>query len=89
MSVCSLCLRHSDAVIEYLINVTTAPEFRPWEVSELASRVKIDKALAEQCAQTSQCSLWTHFVFIYIQNEIILLHLHLLRNEPYNVSLFV
>ncbi|XP_036445946.1 cytochrome b-c1 complex subunit 2, mitochondrial [Colossoma macropomum] len=42
-----------DSVIEYLIDVTTAPEFRPWEVSELTSRVKIDKALAEQCAQTS------------------------------------
>ncbi|KAL6476889.1 hypothetical protein MHYP_G00153880 [Metynnis hypsauchen] len=42
-----------ESVIEYLINVTTAPEFRPWEVSELTSRVKIDKALAEQCAQTS------------------------------------
>uniref|UniRef100_A0AAR2JWU2 Cytochrome b-c1 complex subunit 2, mitochondrial n=1 Tax=Pygocentrus nattereri TaxID=42514 RepID=A0AAR2JWU2_PYGNA len=42
-----------DSVIEYLISVTTAPEFRPWEVSELTSRVKIDKALAEQCVQTS------------------------------------
>ncbi|XP_066498486.1 ubiquinol-cytochrome c reductase core protein 2a [Hoplias malabaricus] len=42
-----------DAVIEYLINVTTAPEFRPWEVAELTSRVKIDRALAKQCAQTS------------------------------------
>ncbi|XP_042560701.1 cytochrome b-c1 complex subunit 2, mitochondrial isoform X2 [Clupea harengus] len=46
------CLRdHIDTVMEYLINVTTAPEFRPWEVSDLTSRVKLDKALA---AQTSQ-----------------------------------
>ncbi|XP_072549230.1 ubiquinol-cytochrome c reductase core protein 2a [Salminus brasiliensis] len=42
-----------DAVVEYLADVTTAFEFRPWEVSELTSRVKIEKAVAEQCAQTS------------------------------------
>uniref|UniRef100_A0A8C7TJW6 Ubiquinol-cytochrome c reductase core protein 2b n=1 Tax=Oncorhynchus mykiss TaxID=8022 RepID=A0A8C7TJW6_ONCMY len=41
------CLRdHIDTVMEYLINVTTAPEFRPWEVSDLTSRVKMDRALA-------------------------------------------
>ncbi|KAF3704599.1 Cytochrome b-c1 complex subunit 2 [Channa argus] len=46
------CLRDDiDTVMEYLINVTTAPEFRPWEVSELTDRVKIDKALAAQSAQ--------------------------------------
>lgn len=38
--------------MEYLVNVTTAQEFRPWEVSELVSRVKIDKAQAQQCPQT-------------------------------------
>lgn len=38
--------------MEYLVNVTTAQEFRPWEVSELVSRVKIDKVLAQQCPQT-------------------------------------
>lgn len=38
--------------MEYLVNVTTAQEFRPWEVSELVSRVKIDKALAQQCPPT-------------------------------------
>uniref|UniRef100_A0A8C7WBZ9 Ubiquinol-cytochrome c reductase core protein 2b n=1 Tax=Oncorhynchus mykiss TaxID=8022 RepID=A0A8C7WBZ9_ONCMY len=38
------CLRdHIDTVMEYLINVTTAPEFRPWEVSDLTSRVKMDR----------------------------------------------
>uniref|UniRef100_A0A8C7TFF8 Ubiquinol-cytochrome c reductase core protein 2b n=1 Tax=Oncorhynchus mykiss TaxID=8022 RepID=A0A8C7TFF8_ONCMY len=43
------CLRdHIDTVMEYLINVTTAPEFRPWEVSDLTSRVKMDRALAAQ-----------------------------------------
>uniref|UniRef100_A0A4W5QSG3 Ubiquinol-cytochrome c reductase core protein 2b n=1 Tax=Hucho hucho TaxID=62062 RepID=A0A4W5QSG3_9TELE len=46
------CLRdHIDTVMEYLINVTTAPEFRPWEVSDLTSRVKMDKALAAQTPQ--------------------------------------
>lgn len=47
------CLRdHLDSLMEYLVNVTTAQEFRPWEVSELVSRVKIDKVLAQQCPQT-------------------------------------
>ncbi|XP_068100921.1 cytochrome b-c1 complex subunit 2, mitochondrial [Hyperolius riggenbachi] len=46
------CLRdHVDTVMEYLINVTTAPEFRHWEVSDLTSRVKTDKALAYQDPQ--------------------------------------
>jgi len=46
------CLRdHLDALMEYLVNVTTAQEFRPWEVEDLTSRVKIDKALALQCPQ--------------------------------------
>ena len=37
--------------MEYLVNVTTAQEFRPWEVSDLTPRVKIDKALAQQSPQ--------------------------------------
>ncbi|XP_032357555.1 cytochrome b-c1 complex subunit 2, mitochondrial isoform X2 [Etheostoma spectabile] len=46
------CLRDDiDTVMEYLINVTTAPEFRPWEVSDLTPRVKMDKAQAAQSAQ--------------------------------------
>ncbi|XP_016351026.1 cytochrome b-c1 complex subunit 2, mitochondrial-like isoform X4 [Sinocyclocheilus anshuiensis] len=46
------CLRdHIDTVMEYLINVTTAPEFRPWEVSDLTARVKLDKELAKQSPQ--------------------------------------
>lgn len=46
------CLRDNlDLLFEYLVNVTAAQEFRPWEVSELTSRVKIDKALAQQCPQ--------------------------------------
>ncbi|XP_036409123.1 cytochrome b-c1 complex subunit 2, mitochondrial-like isoform X1 [Megalops cyprinoides] len=46
------CMRdHVDTVMEYLINVTTAPEFRPWEVADLTARVKIDKALANQNPQ--------------------------------------
>lgn len=38
--------------MEYLVNVTVAQEFRPWEVRELVSRVEIDKVLAQQCPQT-------------------------------------
>ncbi|KAI1895972.1 hypothetical protein AGOR_G00090020 [Albula goreensis] len=46
------CLRdHIDTVMEYLINVTTAPEFRPWEVADLTPRVMVDKAMAEQKPQ--------------------------------------
>lgn len=46
----------SDTVMEYLINVTTAPEFRPWEVSDLTARVKLDKELAKQSLQIGmQC----------------------------------
>ncbi|KAG7259000.1 hypothetical protein CRUP_033947, partial [Coryphaenoides rupestris] len=41
------CLRDDmDTVMEFLINVTTAQEFRPWEVSDLAARVKVDLAEA-------------------------------------------
>ncbi|KAM5152898.1 cytochrome b-c1 complex subunit 2, mitochondrial [Mantella aurantiaca] len=46
------CLRdYVDTVMEYLINVTTAPEFRRWEVSDLSGKVKIDKILAYQNPQ--------------------------------------
>ncbi|XP_064414729.1 cytochrome b-c1 complex subunit 2, mitochondrial isoform X2 [Latimeria chalumnae] len=46
------CIRdYLDTVMEYLINVTTAPEFRIWEVSELTSRIKVDKAIAFQNPQ--------------------------------------
>lgn len=37
--------------MEFLVNVTTAQEFRPWEVDDLTPRVKVDKALAQQCPQ--------------------------------------
>ncbi|XP_077131168.1 cytochrome b-c1 complex subunit 2, mitochondrial [Ranitomeya variabilis] len=46
------CLRdYVDTVMEYLINVTTAPEFRRWEVSDLQGRVKNDRLLAYQNPQ--------------------------------------
>ncbi|XP_066520526.1 cytochrome b-c1 complex subunit 2, mitochondrial isoform X1 [Hoplias malabaricus] len=46
------CLRdHIDTVMEYLINVTTAPEFRPWELSELTPRLKLDNTIARQSPQ--------------------------------------
>lgn len=41
----------SDTVMEYLINVTTAQEFRPWEVSDLTPRLVIDKARAAENTQ--------------------------------------
>ncbi|KAG7505768.1 cytochrome b-c1 complex subunit 2, mitochondrial-like [Solea senegalensis] len=44
---------HLDTLLEFLVNVTTAQEFRPWEVDNLTSRVKIDNALAQQCPQIS------------------------------------
>ncbi|NWH85934.1 QCR2 protein, partial [Aegithalos caudatus] len=46
------CLRdHVDTVMEYLLNVTTAPEFRPWEVADLQPQLKVDKAIAFQNPQ--------------------------------------
>uniref|UniRef100_A0A4W5Q3B6 Ubiquinol-cytochrome c reductase core protein 2a n=1 Tax=Hucho hucho TaxID=62062 RepID=A0A4W5Q3B6_9TELE len=52
VSVCPMSiLLLRDTVMEYLINVTTTPEFRPWEVDNLTSRVKVDRALAHQCSQ--------------------------------------
>ncbi|XP_077086846.1 ubiquinol-cytochrome c reductase core protein 2a isoform X2 [Siphateles boraxobius] len=46
------CLRDDfEGVIEYLINVTTAPDFRPWELSDLSQRIQIDKAVADQSPQ--------------------------------------
>uniref|UniRef100_A0A670KFX6 Ubiquinol-cytochrome c reductase core protein 2 n=1 Tax=Podarcis muralis TaxID=64176 RepID=A0A670KFX6_PODMU len=41
----------SDTVLEYLLNVTTAPEFRRWEVAEANPRLRIDKAIAFQNPQ--------------------------------------
>lgn len=46
------CLRDDiDVLMEFLLNVTTAPEFRPWEVSALQSQLKVDKAVAFQNPQ--------------------------------------
>ncbi|XP_015281713.1 PREDICTED: cytochrome b-c1 complex subunit 2, mitochondrial isoform X2 [Gekko japonicus] len=46
------CLRdYVDTVMEYLINVTTAPEFRRWEVSEVQPRLSVDKVIAFQNPQ--------------------------------------
>ncbi|NXF12140.1 QCR2 protein, partial [Smithornis capensis] len=46
------CLRdHVDTVMEYLLNVTTASEFRPWEVADLQPQLKVDKAIAFQSPQ--------------------------------------
>lgn len=45
----------SDTVMEYLLNVTTAPEFRRWEVSDLQPQLKVDKAIAFQNPQVGRC----------------------------------
>lgn len=46
------CLRDDvEILMEFLLNVTTAPEFRRWEVASLQSQLKIDKAVAFQNPQ--------------------------------------
>uniref|UniRef100_A0A4W3HMP5 Ubiquinol-cytochrome c reductase core protein 2b n=1 Tax=Callorhinchus milii TaxID=7868 RepID=A0A4W3HMP5_CALMI len=46
------CIRdYVDTVMEYLINVTAAQEFRPWELSALPPRIKVDRAVAFQNPQ--------------------------------------
>uniref|UniRef100_A0ABI7YPP4 Ubiquinol-cytochrome c reductase core protein 2 n=1 Tax=Felis catus TaxID=9685 RepID=A0ABI7YPP4_FELCA len=46
------CLRDDvDILMEFLLNVTTAPEFRRWEVADLQSQLRIDKAVAFQNPQ--------------------------------------
>ncbi|KAJ0001405.1 hypothetical protein NQD34_006425 [Periophthalmus magnuspinnatus] len=39
------------SLLEYLSDVTTAQEFRQWELEELTTRVKIDKAMGQQSPQ--------------------------------------
>ncbi|KAM6155212.1 cytochrome b-c1 complex subunit 2, mitochondrial [Rhynchocyon petersi] len=47
------CLRDDvDILMEFLLNVTTAPEFRRWEVAALQPQLRIDKAVAFQNPQT-------------------------------------
>ncbi|XP_057673482.1 cytochrome b-c1 complex subunit 2, mitochondrial [Corythoichthys intestinalis] len=42
------CFRDGlDNILEYLVNVTTAQEFQPWEVNDLTPRVNTDKARAK------------------------------------------
>uniref|UniRef100_A0A8C6BCB1 Ubiquinol-cytochrome c reductase core protein 2 n=1 Tax=Monodon monoceros TaxID=40151 RepID=A0A8C6BCB1_MONMO len=41
----------SDILMEFLLNVTTAPEFHRWEVAALQSQLRIDKAVAFQNPQ--------------------------------------
>lgn len=41
--------------MEYLLNVTTAPEFRPWEIAALQPQLKVDKTIARQNAQVGKC----------------------------------
>nr|KAF6356372.1 ubiquinol-cytochrome c reductase core protein 2 [Myotis myotis] len=46
------CLRDDiEILMEFLLNVTTAPEFRRWEVAALQSQLRIDKAVALQNPQ--------------------------------------
>ncbi|XP_078096676.1 cytochrome b-c1 complex subunit 2, mitochondrial [Mustelus asterias] len=46
------CMRdYVDTVMEYLINVTAAQEFRRWELSELPSKLELDRVVAFQNPQ--------------------------------------
>ena len=46
------CLRDDvDILMEFLLNVTTAPEFQRWEVAALQPQLRIDKAVAFQNPQ--------------------------------------
>ncbi|XP_069761587.1 cytochrome b-c1 complex subunit 2, mitochondrial isoform X2 [Narcine bancroftii] len=46
------CMRdYVDTVMEYLINVTAAQEFRPWELAQLPPKLEVDKAVASQNPQ--------------------------------------
>ncbi|XP_012860922.1 cytochrome b-c1 complex subunit 2, mitochondrial [Echinops telfairi] len=61
------CMRDDvDTVMEFLLNVTTAPEFRRWEVAALQSQLKIDKAVAFQNPQACKCIFRLHY---YVQNN--------------------
>lgn len=57
--------------MEYLLNVTTAPEFRPWEVAELQPKLKVDKAIAFQNPQVGKCIFWFAVLALreFLQNE--------------------
>ena len=46
----------SDILLEFLLNVTTAPEFRRWEVAALQPQLRIDKAVALQNPQARKCT---------------------------------
>lgn len=41
--------------MEFLLNVTTSPEFRRWEVAALQPQLRIDKAVAFQNPQARKC----------------------------------
>uniref|UniRef100_A0A2K6V357 Ubiquinol-cytochrome c reductase core protein 2 n=1 Tax=Saimiri boliviensis boliviensis TaxID=39432 RepID=A0A2K6V357_SAIBB len=47
------CLRGDvDILMEFLLSVTTSPEFRHWKVGDIQPQLKIDKAVAFQNPQT-------------------------------------
>lgn len=51
-----LCAFCSEILMEFLLNVTAAPEFRRWEVAALQSQLRIDKAVAFQNPQARKCT---------------------------------
>lgn len=54
----------SEILMEFLLNVTTAPEFRRWEVAALQSQLRIDKAVALQNPQARKCIFRLHHLFL-------------------------
>lgn len=54
----------SEILMEFLLNVTTAPEFRRWEVAALQSQLRIDKAVALQNPQARKCIFRLYQLFL-------------------------
>lgn len=57
-----LAVSCSEILMEFLLNVTTAPEFRRWEVAALQSQLRTDKAVAFQNPQTREYIVTLHSV---------------------------
>lgn len=69
--------------MEYLLNVTTAPEFRSWEVAALQPQLKVDKTIARQNPQVGKCIFSSTVLALlqFLQNEeivsILLCHMNI------------
>ncbi|KAK7808432.1 hypothetical protein U0070_019689 [Myodes glareolus] len=57
-----------EILMEFLLNVTTAPEFCHWEVADLQSQLKIDKAVAFQNSD-SMGKITSEELHFFVQNH--------------------